>query len=124
MTGHIQVLQPSINDKGIDHRGAIYSYIPGNAVVEFVYVDTKAGVVRGNHYHEEFDEYILIVSGEGVYVEILNDGSKRKIVVGPGIAIYIPSFTTHTFYPISDCKAVSLLTKKWDDCIKPITVVA
>jgi len=123
MTGRIEVLSPDINDKGIDHRGAIFSYVPKDSIVEFVYIDTKAGVVRGNHYHEEFDEYILIVVGEGVYVETLEDGSKRKIVVGPGVTIYIPAFTTHTFHPISDCKAVSLLTKKWDDCVNPVTPI-
>jgi mannose-6-phosphate isomerase-like protein (cupin superfamily) len=123
MTGRIQVLTPDINDKGIDHRGAIFSYIPRDPIVEFVYIDTKAGVTRGDHHHEEFDEYIMITSGEGVYIETLNDGSKRKIIVGAGIAIYIPTYTTHTFYPITDCKAVSFLTKKWDDCKNPLTVM-
>ena len=123
MTGRIQVLQPDINDKGIDHRGAIFSYVPYTPIVEFVYIDTKAGVTRGNHYHEEFEEYIMIVNGEGVYVETLDDGTKRKIIVGPGVTIYIPTFTAHTFYPITDCKAISLLTKRWDDSVKPVTVI-
>ena len=123
MTGRIQILQPDINDKGIDHRGAIFSYVPHTPIVEFVYIDTKAGVTRGNHYHEEFDEYIMIVHGEGVYVETLDDGTKRKIIVGPGVTIYIPTFTAHTFYPITDCKAISLLTKKWDDSTNPVTVI-
>lgn len=123
MTGRIEILQPDINDKAIDARGAIFSYIPKDSIVEFVYIDTKAGVTRGDHYHEEFDEYILVVHGEGVYVELLPDGQKRKIIVGPGVCIYIPKNVAHTFYPITDCKAISLLTTKWDDCINPVTVI-
>jgi oxalate decarboxylase/phosphoglucose isomerase-like protein (cupin superfamily) len=123
MNGKIKVLQPDINDKGIDHRGAIFSYVPAKAIVEFVYIDTKAGVSRGHHYHEEFDEYILMVHGEGVYVEYLPNGSTSKIIVGPGVCIHIPTYASHTFYPITDCKAISLLTKKWDDCTNPVTSV-
>jgi dTDP-4-dehydrorhamnose 3,5-epimerase-like enzyme len=121
MTGKIQVLQPHIADKAIDNRGAIYSYIPHDNLVEFVYIDTKQGVTRGHHYHEEFDEYIMLVNGEGIYLEKLEDGSTRKIVMGAGQTIYIPRLTPHTFVPLTDCKSVSMLTKAWDSCNNPIT---
>jgi dTDP-4-dehydrorhamnose 3,5-epimerase-like enzyme len=123
MTGKIQILNPDISDKAVDSRGAIYSYIPFDAIVEFVYIDTKAGVTRGNHYHTEFDEYILLTHGEGIYLEPLDDGTVRKIIMGAGQAIYIPVGAPHTFVPLTDCKAVSFLTKRWDNCQIPITVL-
>lgn len=119
----IQLLTPDINDKAVDHRGAIYSYIPHDNIVEFVYIDTKAGVTRGHHYHTEFDEYIMLVNGEGIYLEPLDDGTTRKIVMAPGFVVYIPAHTPHTFVPLSDCKSVSFLTKRWDDCTTPITPI-
>lgn len=119
----IQLLTPDINDKAVDHRGAIYSYIPHDNIVEFVYIDTKAGVTRGHHYHTEFDEYIMLVHGEGIYLEPLEDGTTRKIVMAPGFVVYIPANTSHTFVPLSDCKSVSFLTKRWDDCVNPITPI-
>jgi oxalate decarboxylase/phosphoglucose isomerase-like protein (cupin superfamily) len=119
----IQLLTPDINDKAVDHRGAIYSYIPYNNIVEFVYIDTKAGVTRGHHFHTEFDEYIMLVHGEGIYLEPLEDGTTRKIVMAPGFVVYIPVNTPHTFVPLSDCKSVSFLTKRWDDCATPITPI-
>ena len=119
----IQLLTPDINDKAVDHRGAIYSYIPFDSIVEFVYIDTKAGVTRGHHYHTEFDEYIMLVHGEGIYLEPLEDGTTRKIVMAPGFVVYIPVNTPHTFVPLSDCKSVSFLTKRWDDCDNPITPI-
>lgn len=119
----IQLLTPDINDKAVDHRGAIYSYIPHDSIVEFVYIDTKAGVTRGHHFHTEFDEYIMLVHGEGIYLEPLDDGTTRKIVMAPGFVVYIPVNTPHTFVPLSDCKSVSFLTKRWDDCANPITPI-
>jgi uncharacterized RmlC-like cupin family protein len=121
MTGKIQLMTPDINDKALDSRGAIYSFIPKDSIVEFCYIDTKVGSTRGQHYHQEFDEYIMLVNGEGVYLEQLEDGTVRKIVMGAGQTIYVPAFTPHTFFPLTDCKAVSLLTKQWDDCTNPIT---
>jgi dTDP-4-dehydrorhamnose 3,5-epimerase-like enzyme len=123
MSGKIQVLVPDIGDKAVDSRGAIFSFIPFSNIVEFNYLHTKQGVTRGHHYHEEFDEYILLTHGEGIYLEPLEDGTTRKIPMGAGQAIYIPAFTAHTFVPLTDCKSVSLLTFKWNSCKKPITPV-
>lgn len=121
--GKIQLLTPDISDLAVDHRGAIYSYVPKDKIVEFVYIDTKQGVTRGDHYHEEFDEYIMLVHGEGIYVELLENGDKRKIIMAPGQTIYIPKLTPHTFIPLTDCKSISLLTKTWNECARPITSI-
>ncbi len=121
MNQRIQILNPDIGEKAIDERGAILSYVPKDAIVEFVYVHSRPGAVRGKHFHKHFDEYIIMVHGEGIYYELLVDGTERKIIVGPGQAIYIPKFTPHTFHPLSECKALSLLTAKWNDFFDPIT---
>jgi mannose-6-phosphate isomerase-like protein (cupin superfamily) len=123
MTGKIKILTPNIGDKAVDARGAIYSFIPNDVIVEFCYITTKSGVTRGHHYHKEFDEYIMLVEGEGIYLELLDDETIRKIVIGPGQTIYLPRLTPHTFIPVTDCKSVSLLTKRWDHCEEPITPV-
>ena len=121
MTGKIILLTPDISDRAVDHRGAIYSYVPHDSIVEFVYIDTKQGTVRGQHYHEEFDEYIMLIHGEGLYIEPLENGTNRKIIMAPGQTVYIPKNTPHTFVPLTDCKSISMLTKKWDSCQNPIT---
>lgn len=123
MTGKIQIIEPDINDNALDHRGAIFSFIPYESIVEWCYIYTKPNNTRGHHYHKEFDEYIMLVDGEGVYFELLENNQKRKIVVGPGTTIYVPKNTPHTFFPLTECKSVSFLTKKWNDCKEPITKV-
>jgi len=117
----IKLLTPQISDAGLDSRGSIYSYVPESAVVEFCYISTGPGSVRGQHQHKEFDEYIMLTEGEGVYIETLPDGSHKKTLIGPGQCVYIPANTYHTFFPVTACKSVSLLTKRWDHCKEPIT---
>jgi len=121
MKDKIRLLAPDISTKGVDHRGAIYSYVPHNAILEFVYIDTKQGVTRGHHYHEEYDEYIMLMQGEGLYVCPQPNGTVEHIIMGAGQAIHIPQGCPHTFVPLTDCKSVSMLTKPWNQCDRPLT---
>ena len=104
-----------------DGRGGIFTFIPKDPIVEFNYNMVKAGKVRGNHYHPEFDEYYLLVSGQGVLVT--KDGPSAEdefIYLSPGHCVRTPKNTSHVFLAITDCTLIVLLTKKWDDCKQPI----
>jgi len=46
-----------------DGRGAIFTFVPDAPILEWTHQFIKAGKVRGNHCHPEFDEYILLVDG-------------------------------------------------------------
>ena len=81
----------------------------------------KAGKVRGNHYHPEFDEYYLVVSGQGVLVSRKSENEKEEFIyLSPGQCTRTPKNVSHVFLAITDCTLVVLLTKKWDDCERPI----
>jgi mannose-6-phosphate isomerase-like protein (cupin superfamily) len=104
-----------------DGRGGIFTFIPKDPIVEFNYNMVKAGKVRGNHHHPEFDEYYIIVSGQGVIVS--KDGPDAEdefLYLSPGHCIRTPKNTSHVFLAITDCTLIVLLTKKWDDCKQPI----
>jgi dTDP-4-dehydrorhamnose 3,5-epimerase-like enzyme len=104
-----------------DGRGAIFSFVPEQPILEFTHQFIKAGKIRGNHCHPEFDEYILLVDGTGVEVEKdLDSGAESFIYMAKGECIYIPRGTYHVFMAITDCQSVSFLTKRWDDCARPI----
>ena len=47
----------------VDQRGQILGVVQQGTWQEINYVKTKAGVVRGNHYHEKTLELIFIVEG-------------------------------------------------------------
>ena len=103
-------------------RGGIFTYFPVDApVVEWNLIFTRAGETRGFHSHAEFDEYILVTSGHGTYVELCADGSETFFKVGAGDCLHFPVGTAHTLYAITDMRLVALLTKRWDDCDEPIT---
>ena len=105
-----------------DGRGCISTFYPQDHIVEFNLITTLKGAFRGGHYHKEFDEYTLFVSGGGVYVELDSD-RELSDTVSTGDCLYIPMNVAHVFYPTADTQMISLLTKKWNDCKEPITKV-
>jgi mannose-6-phosphate isomerase-like protein (cupin superfamily) len=118
----IKYFEKSVNlDTIKDGRGAIFSFVPETPIYEWTHQFIKSGKIRGNHCHPEFDEYIMIVAGEGVEVEKdINSGKEEKFYMAKGSCIYIPANTYHVFMAITDCESVSFLTKPWDDCENPI----
>ena len=118
----IQKLNPECNLATVrDGRGGIFTFYPKDPVVEFNFMFIKAQKIRGNHYHPEFDEYFLLTSGEGVMVtRDVPDAKDEFIYMSQGQCTYSPKNTRHVFYAITDCTAIVLLTKKWNDCKDPI----
>ena len=104
-----------------DGRGAIFSFVPKEPIYEWTHQFINKGKIRGNHCHPEFDEYILLVRGNGVEIEKDNKTGKEKShFLSKGECIFIPKNTYHVFIAITDCESVSFLTKKWDECKNPI----
>ncbi len=118
----IKRLFPSANlDTVRDGRGGIFTFIPDDPIVEFNFNYIKAGKIRGNHYHPEFDEYFLITEGEGVLVTRESDESEENFIfLSKGQCTHTPKGEKHVFIAITDCIAIAMLTKKWDDCENPI----
>ena len=118
----IEQLIPECNlDTVKDGRGGIFTFYPKTPIVEYNFNIVKAGNVRGNHYHPEFDEYYLIVDGEGVLVTKDNSNSKEEFLfLTRGQSSFTPKGISHVFLAIKDTTIVTMLTKKWKDCKTPI----
>ena len=119
---NIKKIIPDCNlDTVKDGRGAIFSFVPDCPILEWTHQFINKGKIRGNHCHPEFDEYILLVSGEGVEIEKDHkSGEESFLYLSKGECIFIPRNTYHVFVAITACESVSFLTKRWDDCEKPI----
>ena len=117
----IKKLQPECNlDTIRDGRGGIFTFYPDKPIVEFNFQFINKGKIRGNHYHPEYDEYYLFTEGNGVVVTKDDNDKEEFEYVGVGDCVHIPQGVSHVTYAITDIKYVTFLTKKWDDCKKPI----
>jgi oxalate decarboxylase/phosphoglucose isomerase-like protein (cupin superfamily) len=121
MAMRMKKLQPRCNLSTIkDGRGGVFTFVPVDApIAEFSLIFTEKGKTRGFHYHEEFDEYVLLLDGHGVYVEKGEDGEEYFLKMASGECVHFPRMTPHTFYAITDARMVALLTGRWDECRRP-----
>ena len=105
-----------------DNRGTIFSFPIDDNLTEYNLMVTKKGDERGYHYHPEFNEYMIVVSGSCEYTEFSSgeDITVRLEVVN---SIRIPIGTSHKFRALEDYSFVSMLTKHWDKCNEPIVKV-
>ncbi len=121
----IREVPPACNLETLrDGRGGIFTFFPVDApIVEWNLIFTRAGESRGFHYHPEFDEYILVASGHGAYVGKRDDGADSFRKVAAGTCLHFAANTPHTLHAITDMRVVAMLTKRWDDCERPIVRV-
>ena len=120
--GNITIIPGGCNVSTVkDGRGGIFTWVPEKPIKEFNLVQFSKGKIRGNHYHPDFDEYILIVAGAFSVVTI-DPISKEEIamIASKGVCLFIPKNTPHALVASSDATCVSFLTKCWDDCENPI----
>jgi mannose-6-phosphate isomerase-like protein (cupin superfamily) len=120
--GNIEVFESSCNITTVqDGRGAIFTWLPNEPIVEFNLLYFLPNKIRGNHFHPEFIEYFLIVEGSVVMVtKDPETGKEINMLASKGICFRTPANTPHAVHAITDATCVSLLTKPWDDCQKPI----
>lgn len=118
----IEILRPSCNPSTVyDGRGGIFTWVPEDDIKEFNVLYFKPGKSRGNHLHPEFNEYFLVVDGEGIMVTKADtDSPERVIHMAKGSCVRTPSETPHAFYAITAVTAVAMLSKPWDACDEPI----
>lgn len=120
--GDIEILASSCNPLTVlDGRGGIFTWIPQDSIKEFNLIYYNPGKVRGNHFHPECVEYLLLVDGNAAIVtKDPKTGSKLVMHASKGTCIRIPKNISHAVYPITPMTAVAMLTKPWDSCLKPI----
>lgn len=120
--GNIEVLSASCNITTVqDGRGAIFTWLPDLPIVEVNMLYFLPNKIRGNHFHPEFVEYFLIVDGSVVMVT--QDPETHKEInmhASRGICFRTPPHTPHAVHAITDAVCISMLTKPWDTCDRPI----
>ena len=115
------LLKPICNlETVVDGRGGIFTWVPKKDIKEFSLIYYNPGTFRGEHYHPEFTEYLLIVEGEAAVVFKKPRGPGKIFHVSKGDCVYAEPGVAHTVHPITPLTAIAMLSKQWDNCEKPI----
>lgn len=78
-------------------------------------VTTRAGEVRGNHYHASTREMFCILSGRvSIDVEDVRTGVKASFEANPGDLFVIEPYELHTFRTHADSSWLNLLSQALD----------
>ena len=92
----------------LDGRGIILTWVPQDKIAEYNLVYFRPGSVRGNHYHPEFDEYLLIVSGEGIMIwKESVDAPEHVVHLSRGGCVRAPSGLIHAFHATMETTATT-----------------
>ncbi len=97
-----------------DDRGS-FRGITQQTWAEVNYIETRAGEVRGNHYHARTRELFFIVSGRvEVIVENLHSGTRQVFSARKGDAFIVEPFEVHTFTTRTKAQWINMLSRRLD----------
>jgi len=97
-----------------DDRGEFIGLLNNGQWEEVNYLFTKAGEIRGNHFHRETTEIFYIISGTIKVTIISPTGTPLTYDIKSGDLFEIPPGEIHTFHCQSDCKWLNFLSRKID----------
>jgi len=112
MNETIKKIEPAFSDE----RGVI-SNVLEEPIKHVAIITSKAGSIRGNHYHPEQIQYVYLVSGK--YESISKDLNKENaetetITVEAGSLVITPPMTAHALRFSEDSVFLELTTDSRD----------
>ncbi|XGB41668.1 MAG: WxcM-like domain-containing protein [Nodosilinea sp. LVE1205-7] len=110
----IQKITSYINQS--DQRGEFLGLINRGNWQEINFVKTRAGKVRGSHFHRKTNEVIFLVTGK-VDIELCDcnePDKKTKLLLNAGEGVKITPFIFHTFHYLEDSVHIQLLDIPFD----------
>ena len=82
----------------VDDRGRLVTLFNDARWVEANYLESRADVVRGNHYHRHTHEMVFMLEGEvEIHVVNVQTGQEKRTRLKPGELICIEPYEAHAF---------------------------
>jgi len=93
-------------------RGITHKYTWG----EINYIETKAGILRGNHYHKFTKELFYILEGR-IQIDVVNlvTDARHSFEAKPTDIFIIDPYEVHTFTTLEESKWLNMLSHNLDD---------
>ena len=81
-----------------DERGIITDIFYKHDIQHVAQIDSKPNVIRGNHYHKETTQHMLMISGsmEYWYKKFGSDEEPKMVYLKKGDLVSTPPFEIHT----------------------------
>ena len=99
-------------DEFIDKRGIISNYYIDDSINMILYVESKKGSIRGNHYHPVQTQKCLLIKGKYISVtkDLLNPNSVVETrLIQEGDLSTIPPNVAHTMVFLEDSVFLNLV---------------
>lgn len=94
-----------------DTRGSIKQLVHDNWK-QVNFITSKAGIIRGNHYHKKNIEAFYIISGEfELELKDLSSGLYEKYLIKQGDFFQIDKGVIHSFKYIKDTSLISMYSE-------------
>lgn len=83
----MQADRPGVRRIGVDFedaRGTISDILDGEPINSVTIITSRAGAVRGNHYHKESRQFVYVIEGSMIYTMQRPGSEAMSFVVQPG----------------------------------------
>jgi dTDP-4-dehydrorhamnose 3,5-epimerase-like enzyme len=98
-----------------DSRGILTTIFNDGKWPEVNYLESRANIVRGGHYHQRTEEMVFIIEGQvEVIIENINTRAKHTCVLGKGETLIIEPLESHTFRTLTYCRWLNFLSHPYD----------
>ena len=100
----------NIKPEFVDERGGITKIIDSEVPLRsLLYITSKAGTIRSNHYHKKDSHYCYILSGKAEWHEKPVEGGELEMeVLNAGDMVYTPAMTMHAVRFLEDTVFLAL----------------
>jgi len=85
-----------------DDRGAIKDILAHEPIDSITVIQSKSGVVRGNHFHKDTVQWVYVVSGLLRSLTQKNDEPIVDQVIGPGDLLKADPMEKHSLIALED----------------------
>jgi dTDP-4-dehydrorhamnose 3,5-epimerase-like enzyme len=87
-----------------DDRGKIVDVFYREGIEHVTVISSKAGALRGNHYHKNTVQHVLVTNGsmEYWYKHVDSDQHARTVVLRKGDLVSTPAFEIHALRTLED----------------------
>lgn len=103
----------NIKPEIVEGRGIINRILDTDQPLRSIlWITSKAGSVRSNHYHKKDSHYCYIISGKVEWYEKPVEGGRlEKEILGPGDMVYTPPMTIHAAKFLEDTVFLTFATQ-------------